>query len=213
MEVKLIHVTPDAEKHIAYCARVSSGNQENPNYAKLLSYCAKHGHWSVFQMASMCVEITTSRAIAAQILRHRSMNFQEFSQRYQQVSEYERYEARRQDLKNRQNSINDMSSEDQEWFFNAQEEVWKDSKALYDEALSKGIAKEQARMLLPLNTSTKLYMHATLRDFIHYCNVRCDVSTQKEHREIALKIWEIFKNQFPTVAEAVEEVYPALNTK
>lgn len=210
MEVKFIHATPDAEKHISYCARVSSGNQENPNYAKLLAYCAKHGHWSVFQMASMCVEITTSRAIAAQILRHRSMNFQEFSQRYQEVNDYEQYDARRQDTKNRQNSLDDMSTDDKFWFTLAQEKVWASSKELYDEALSKGIAKEQARFLLPLNTTSKLYMHGTLRDFIHYCNVRCDASTQKEHRDIAVNVWSIFKTQFPIVAEAAEEVFSNL---
>lgn len=210
MQVKFVHVTPEAEKLIAYCARVSSGQQENPNYAKLLAYCAKHGHWSVFQMASMCVEIETSRAIAAQILRHRSMNFQEFSQRYQAVGGFESYPARRQDVKNRQNSLDDMSEEDSKWFAEAQDKVWASTKALYDEALTKGIAKEQARFLLPLNTTSKLYMHGTIRDFIHYCNVRKDPSTQKEHRDIANAVWAILKEQLPIVAEAAEEVFPNL---
>jgi thymidylate synthase (FAD) len=210
MNVKLIHVTPDAETLIAYCARVSSEKQENPEYAKLLAYCIKHKHWSIFQMASLCVEITTSRAIAAQILRHRSMNFQEFSQRYQAVDSFEKYEARRQDKKNKQNSIDDMSDEDRIFFDEAQDNVWSKSKELYDEALARGIAKEQARFLLPLNTTTKLYMHGTVRDMIHYCTVRCDISTQKEHRAIALDIWAIIRKELPVVAQAVEDVYPAM---
>ena len=210
MEVKFIHITPEAEKHIAYCARVSSENQENPDYAKLLAYCIRHKHWSIFQMASLCVEITTSRGIAAQILRHRSMNFQEFSQRYSVANDYESYEARRQDKKNKQNSIADMSDNDKAWFSFAQGRVWDTSYELYEQALGRGIAKEQARFLLPLNTQTKLYMHGTVRDMIHYCTVRCDVSTQKEHREIALAVWAIVREQLPVVASAVEECYPSL---
>lgn len=204
MKVKLIHTTPDAEKHVAYCARVSSPNQDNPEYTKLLKYCIKHNHWSVFEMASMCVEITTSRAIAAQILRHKSFSYQEHSQRYAKVTEVELYEARRQDDKNRQNSIDDMSDQDKEWFKSAQQDVANKAMDYYNEALKRGVAKEQSRFLLPLNTQTRMYMHGTLRSFIHYLSVRCDVSTQKEHRDIANAIKEIFIEQYPIIAEALE---------
>ena len=208
MEVKLISVTQPVEDIspeglIAYCARVSSPNQENPNYAKLLKYCADHGHWSIFEMADMTVEITTTRAIAAQILRHRSFNFQEFSQRYAAAFGYESTPARRQDEKNRQNSIDDLSNTAKTWFLDAQEEVWKRSKYLYDQAIANGIAKECARMLLPLNTKTRLYMKGSVRSWIHYFQVRCDPATQKEHRDIALAAREIFCEQFPTVATAI----------
>lgn len=208
MEVKLISVTQPVEDIspeglIAYCARVSSPNQENPNYAKLLKYCADHGHWSIFEMADMTVEITTTRAIAAQILRHRSFNFQEFSQRYAAAFGYESTPARRQDEKNRQNSIDDLSNTAKTWFLDAQEEVWKRSKYLYDQAIANGVAKECARMLLPLNTKTRLYMKGSVRSWIHYFQVRCDPATQKEHRDIALAAREIFCEQFPTVATAI----------
>lgn len=207
MEVKLIHKTPEAEKLIAYCARVSSPNQDNPEIEKLLSYCIKNKHWSVFEMASMCVEITTSRAIAQQILRHRSFHFQEFSQRYAKATEFETYEARRQDNKNRQNSIDDMSFKDKNWFLNAQDQVQDWCISYYEQALKKGIAKEQARFLLPLSTTTKLYMHGTIRDWIHYINLRTENGTQLEHKEIALSIQKIFVNEFPTIAKALE--YPS----
>lgn len=201
--VQLIHVTPDAEALVAYCARVSSPHQENPDYAKLLGYCAKHKHWSIFEMASMCVEISTSRAIAQQILRHRSFSFQEFSQRYATVGEYVEYGARRQDTKNRQNSIDDICIEDQGWFFESQRKVWEQSKGLYDEALGKGIAKECARFLLPLNVRTRMYMHGTLRSWIHYLELRTAEGVQKEHRDIALGIQRIFIGQFPETAKAL----------
>lgn len=204
MQVRLIHVTPDAEKHVAYCARVSSPNQDNPDYTKLMRYCIKGGHWSIFEMANMCLEITTTRAISPQILRHKSFSFQEFSQRYSEASSYESYTARRQDLKNRQNSIDDMSEEDQKWFTDAQKQVWDNSYSLYEEALAKGIAKEQARALLPLNTTTRLYMNGNIRSWITYIQVRTDPSTQKEHRDIALEAKRIFIEQFPTIAEALE---------
>lgn len=203
MNVKLVHITPKAEEVIAYCARVSSPNQENPEYKGLLKYCIKHAHWSVFEMATICVEITTSRAIAQQILRHRSFHFQEFSQRYAEATEFEVYEARRQDLKNRQNSIADMSEEDQKWFTDAQDINNGACFDYYQEALKRGLAKEQARMFLPLNVQTKMYMHGTIRDFIHYINVRTDLSTQKEHRDIALAIKEIFKNELPIISKAL----------
>jgi thymidylate synthase (FAD) len=188
---------------IAYCARVSSDNQINPDYAKLLSYCITHKHWSIFETVNMTVEVETSRAVSAQILRHKSFFFQEFSQRYQHVSDFELYEARRQDLKNRQNSIDDIPEETKEWFRSAQNSVWLHSKALYNDALKKGIAKEQARFLLPLSTKTKLYVTGNVRSWIHYLQVRTDLSTQKEHRDIALEIKEIFKGQFPITSKAL----------
>ena len=208
MEVKLISVTQPVEDIspeglIAYCARVSSPNQENPNYAKLLKYCADHGHWSIFEMADMTVEITTTRAIAAQILRHRSFNFQEFSQRYATAFGYESTPARRQDEKNRQNSIDDLPVDVKESFLFFQEQVWDFAYTRYQEAIANGVAKECARMLLPLNTKTRLYMKGSVRSWIHYFQVRCDPATQKEHRDIALAAREIFCEQFPTVATAI----------
>lgn len=201
--IKLIHRTDNAEKLIAYCARVSSPQQDNPEVDKLLSYCIKHKHWSIFEMASMCVEITTTRAISPQILRHRSFHFQEFSQRYAKATEFDFYEARMQDKTNRQSST-EAPDNIESWFLSAQEAVVNLSKTLYDEALSKGIAKESARILLPLSTETKLYMHGTLRDWIHYLNVRNDKSTQKEHRELAGEIKNIFINEFPIISKALD---------
>jgi thymidylate synthase (FAD) len=195
-----------AEGLIVYTARVSNpSNQMNMETApKLISYLIKHKHWSPFEMASMTVEIETSRAIAAQILRHRSFAFQEFSQRYAQASlGTELYSARRQDAKNRQNSIDDMSDEDQEWFRRAQEEVAISCDKLYSMALEKGIAKEQARFLLPLGTTTRMYMTGSVRSWIHYLQVRTDPSTQKEHRDIAMGIYDIFSNQFPSITRAL----------
>lgn len=206
MNTKLIHVTPEAEKHIAYTARVSSNNQDNPEIEKLIRYCIKHGHWSIFEMATMCVEIETSRAIAAQILRHKTFSFQEFSQRYAEAQDFEYSDARRQDKKNRQNSIDDIPEEDQEWFKVAQLEVSRLSESLYKEALSKGIAKECARFLLPLNTKTRLYMHGNIRSWITYFMVRCGPETQKEHRDIANAIKGIFCEQFPVIAKSLEWV-------
>lgn len=202
MEVKLISVTPKAEKTIMYCARVSNPNNQQSDNPKLLEYCIKHGHWSVFEMANMIVQITTSRAIAAQILRHRSFSFQEFSQRYAEANCAEIYPARRQDTKNRQNSIDDMSLDDKDWFYKAQEDTVDFGMDLYKQALDRGIAKEQARFLLPLSTTTKLYMNGTIRSWLHYLDLRCDDSTQLEHREIANAIKKIFCEQLPNIAEA-----------
>lgn len=201
--VKLIWTTPDAEKNILYCARVSSNNQDSEN-TKLLNYCIKHGHWSIFEMANMCIEIQTSRAISAQILRHRSFSFQEFSQRYAKTQGFVEYEARRQDDTNRQNSIDDMSNEDRTWFKVAQQGLHQKSADLYQEALDRGIAKEQARFLLPMSSQTKLYMNGTVRSWIHYLNLRCANGTQKEHVEIADKCKEIFKEELPIVAKALK---------
>lgn len=204
MIVKLTHRTENAEKLIGYMARVSSPNQDNPEVDKLLKYLITHKHWSPFEMATLCVEIHTSRAIAQQILRHRSFHFQEFSQRYAISADFEFYGARRQDTKNRQNSIEDLPKETEDWFLKAQEQVVEFGHKLYHDALIKGIAKECARFLLPLSTETKIYMHGTLRDWIHYLNLRTESSTQLEHREIAQRIKEIFTEEFPVIAKALD---------
>ena len=202
--VKLIWITPNAQELIAYCARVSSSNQENPNIKGLLQYCAKHGHWSVFEMCNMCVEINTTRAISAQILRHRSFSYQEFSQRYASVEQdLEIPLLRRQDLKNRQNSINDL---DKELVNKIQDDIiihFKKTKDLYKKILDLGVAKECARMILPMNSPTKLYMNGSIRSWIHYLKVRCDPSTQYEHRVISLEIKEIFKKELPIIYDSV----------
>lgn len=200
--VKLVHCTPEAERLVAYCARVSSSNPDNPEYEKLLKYLITHKHWSPFEMASLCVEIETTRGIAPQILRHRSFSFQEFSLRYAEATTFEEYEARRQDNKNRQNSIDDMSEEDKKWFSDTQFNVNTLSESYYEEALKRGIAKELARNLLPMSTKTKLYMHGTLRSWMHYIDLRTNPSTQKEHRDIATECKKIFTEQFPIIAKA-----------
>ncbi|NTW68612.1 MAG: FAD-dependent thymidylate synthase [Chlorobiaceae bacterium] len=213
MQVRLISVTAPLirvdnqqltpEGLIAYCARVSSPHQESADFQKLLAYCILHKHWSVFEMVDMTVEIVTSRAISPQILRHRSFQFQEFSQRYARAQEIERYQPRRQDVKNRQNSLEDLDSATVKWFDEAQERVARLALEEYDKALEKGIAKECARALLPLATQTKLYMKGSVRSWIHYLEVRTDSSTQKEHREIALEIKKIFTTEFPVTAAAL----------
>jgi thymidylate synthase (FAD) len=169
-----------------------------------LAYCIRNHHWSIFEMANMVVEITTSRAIAQQILRHRSFSFQEFSQRYAAASDFYVYEARRQDTKNRQNSIDDLSQEDRLWFSTVQVDHGEAGFKLYQEALERGIAKECARFLLPLSTETKLYMNGTLRSWIHYLQLRTTPGTQLEHLEIAEEIKLVFAEQFPAIAEALE---------
>lgn len=193
------------EPLIAYTARVSNpaGQMNNETTPKLLAYLIKNKHWSPFEMVSMTVEIKTSRAIAQQILRHRSFSFQEFSQRYAKATEFEIYPARRQDVKNRQNSIDDMSEADKGWFEYAQRTIQNHSVDLYDLALAKGIAKEQARFLLPLGTATTLYMSGTARSWIHYLQLRTEPGTQLEHREIAEDIKTIFCGQFPSTSEAL----------
>lgn len=202
--VRLIAMTPQAEETMAYCARVSNpANQDNPQISKLLGYCIKHGHWSVFEQANMVLEISTSRAIAPQILRHRSFSFQEFSQRYAKSDDFISFRARRQDLKNKQNSIDDFDEETQTWFHDVQKEIWDLAYKKYSEALEKGIAKESARALLPLNTATKIYMNGTIRSWIHYIDLRSKVDTQLEHRLIAMGCKSIFAQQLPQVAEAL----------
>lgn len=189
---------------IAYIARVSSAKQDNPNYAGLIRYCMNHGHWSILETANACFEIETSRAIAPQILRHRSFSFQEFSQRYSAVdkSGIELFVARRQDNKNRQNSIDDISPEIKKEWEERQLKNWKSSFEHYSWALNNEIAKETARAVLPMQTSTKMYMNGTIRSWVHYINLRADPSTQKEHRDIANAIKEHFIKQYPVVAEA-----------
>jgi len=211
MSVKLISVTPDAEKNMAYVARVSNpNNQENPNYAKLLGYCIKHNHWSVFEQSFMTLEIETTRGLAAQILRHRSFTYQEFSQRYADSSMLADTiplpELRRQDTKNRQNSIDDIDPfVNQEFQFKMQKH-FEEGMKLYQEMLEYGIAKECARFVLPLACPTRIYMSGSCRSWIHYINLRSANGTQKEHMDIAEACKKIFVEQFPTCAEALEWV-------
>ena len=203
MTVYFVNATASGEELIAYCARVSSPNQENKNFSKLLKYCLDNGHWSVFEQADMTVEITTSRAIAQQILRHRSFTFQEFSQRYAEVQTFEDIDPRRQDSKNRQNSIDDLDPQTIEIFKARLKAIDTLAMEYYKEALELGIAKECARFLLPLNVQTKLYMKGNVRSWIHYLRVRDADGVQEEHRKIAREIRKIFNNQFPNIAALV----------
>ena len=209
MTVKLVSITPDAEATMGYVARVSNpANQENPNVAGLLKYCIKHNHWSVFEQSFMTLEIETTRAIAAQILRHRSFTYQEFSQRYADSSLLAETipvpELRRQDTKNRQNSIDDIDAFVQQKFEMKMQKLFTQSMDLYKEMLDEGIAKECARNVLPLCTPTRIYMSGSCRSWIHYINLRSANGTQKEHMDIANACKEVFKEQFPVVAEALE---------
>lgn len=201
MKTSLVWSTPEAEKLIAYMARVSNpANQHNEQIAGLLKFCITHGHWSIFEMAHMCVEINTTRDISAQILRHRSFSFQEFSQRYAEAVSIGETKPRRQDIKNRQNSIDDLELDILTWWDENMRLLADTAIATYKEALLKGIAKECARRLLPMATSTRLYMCGSIRSWIHYFNLRCDVATQLEHREVASSIREIFTKEFPVIA-------------
>ena len=208
MEVKLISVTPNAETTIAYCARVSNpSNQNNPDCSKLLSYCIQHQHWSIFEHGFMTLEINTTRGIAAQILRHRSFTFQEFSQRYADASllgeEIPLFELRSQDTKNRQNSIDNVSIETKsKWGVKIREHFAK-GKAIYDGMIADGIAKECARFVLPLATPTRLYMSGSVRSWVTYIALREKNGTQKEHMTIAKDCKRIFCDQFPTIADAL----------
>lgn len=209
MTVKLISITPDAEKTMAYIARVSNpSNQENTNYAGLLRYCIKHNHWSVFEQATMTLEIETNRGIAAQILRHRSFTYQEFSQRYADSSLLAETipvpELRRQDTKNRQNSIDDLDPEFVELSNKQIATYFEQGMSLYQHLLDNGVAKECARFVLPLATPTRIYMTGSCRSWIHYINLRSANGTQKEHMDIALECKRVFTEQFPSVAEALE---------
>ncbi len=210
-DVKLISVTPDAEKHMAYCARVSNpNNQENEKFSGLLKYCVKHQHWSIFEQAFMTLEINTSRGIAAQILRHRSFTYQEFSQRYADSSLLGETiplpELRRQDEKNRQNSIDDLDPFEVQVLERQMQTLFDSAMALYQQMLKRGVAKECARFVLPLATPTKIYMTGSVRSWIHYIDLRSANGTQKEHMDIALAAKKVFTEQFPAVAEAMEWV-------
>ena len=204
--VKVVWATPEGEDLIAYMARVSAPeNQDNKETGpKLVKYLIKHKHWSPLEMVNVCMEIQTTRDIARQILRHRSFSFQEFSQRYAVAQDFELSEARMQDSKNRQNSLVTNDYEIQNWWNSAQLRVQTDAEYVYNAALKKGIAKEQARKLLPEGlTMSKMYMNGTLRSWLHYVDIRCDAATQKEHRDVALKCREEITKLFPNVMEVV----------
>jgi len=210
MTVKLIQITPNPEEQIAYIARVSNpNNQDNPDYAKLLAYCIKHQHWSIFEQAFMTLEIETTRGLAAQILRHRSFTFQEFSQRYADTSLMTKGsliplpELRRQDLKNRQNSTDDLDPEKVKMLEKEIAQHFHDAQDLYRYMIDMGVAKECARFVLPLAVPTRLYMSGSVRSWIHYIDLRSAHGTQKEHKIIAEQCREIFKEQLPTVSEAL----------
>ena len=207
MTVELVSITPDAEKTMAYIARVSNpSNQDNEKYAGLLKYCIKHNHWSVFEQSSMTLEIETTRAIAAQILRHRSFTFQEFSQRYADSTALGKIavpEYRKQDLKNRQNSTDDLDPFEKQKFELQTETLFSSAVALYEQMLTLGVAKECARMVLPLATPTRIYMTGSCRSWIHYINLRSAHGTQKEHMLIAEGCRDAFIEQFPVVSEAL----------
>jgi thymidylate synthase (FAD) len=213
MKVNLVWITPKAEDLIAYIARVSNpSNQDNPEYTKLIRYLINNRHWSPFEMASMCVEIETSRAISAQILRHRSFSFQEFSQRYAEVQEIEPIELRRQSEKNRQSSTEKFDPylyvyEDSAGGELASEEIAfivDEAQRTYERLIKAGVAKETARMILPMASKTRLYMSGTLRSWIHYLEIRDNEHAQLEHQLIAREIKKIFIEQLPIVSEALE---------
>ena len=208
MNVKLISVTPDAEKNIAYCARVSNpANQENEKIAGLLKYCIDHKHWSIFEQAFMTLEINTTRGLAAQILRHRSFTYQEFSQRYADSSlladQIPMFDLRRQDTKNRQNSIDDIDDFTKQELEIVIQRHFESAMDIYKQMLDLGIAKECARFVLPLATPTKIYMSGSVRSWIHYIDLRSANGTQKEHMDIANECKCIFAGQFPVIAEAL----------
>ena len=205
-KVTLVHSTKDGDELIAYMARVSNPtNQNNKDSSKLIKYLVKHKHWSPFEMVNMCVEINTTRSISAQILRHRSFSFQEFSQRYSSVEELELPsppDLRLQDLKNRQNSIEADEIDSLNWQASIQLHYSKCYK-LYKNLLKEGIAKECAREVLPMGSPTRLYMNGTLRSWIHYVDLRTSNGTQKEHRDIAEACKQLIKTQFPLTYEVI----------
>ena len=208
-DCKLISVTPDAEKHIAYCARVSNpSNQDSEKFSGLIKYCIKHQHWSIFEQAFMTLEISTTRGLAAQVLRHRSFTYQEFSQRYADSSLLSETiplpELRRQDTKNRQNSIDDIDPFVKQEFEIKMRQHFDAGMKLYKEMLDAEIAKECARFVLPLAVGTKMYMTGSVRSWIHYIDLRSGHGTQKEHMDIANECKRIFIEQFPICAEAME---------
>jgi thymidylate synthase (FAD) len=204
---RLVSITPEAEEQIVYMARVSNpSNQDNMDTApRLIRYLIKHKHWSPFEMASMQVEINTTRAIAAQVLRHRSFSFQEFSQRYSSVGDLPPIglpHLRTQDLKNKQASHDDLDEDTKRHLEIEIDRLYKSSQDLYNYALSKGVAKECARSILPLGTPTRMYMSGSIRSWVHYIQIRAGVETQLEHRLIANAIKDIFEEQLPSVYEA-----------
>lgn len=203
MKVEVAWITPNAEGIMAYCARVSSSHQDNPDYAGLLKYCIQHKHWSVFEMANLCLEIQTTRAIARQILRHRSFSFQEFSQRYAQVQEFATIKPRRQDHKNRQSSHDDLSVADTLWFQSGLAFLNEEAMHFYQECLKRGIAKESARFALSENAMTRMYMNGSVRSWIHYIQLRTGPETQLEHRDVANEVKKLFCRELPITAEAL----------
>ena len=208
LKVELVWATPDIEEKVAYCARVSNPeNQHNHETApKLLKYLMKHKHWSPFEMANVCMEIETTRDIARQILRHRSFSFQEFSQRYAVVNDFSIRECRMQDTKNRQNSLKIDDLEMQNWWNATQLRVQHEAEFMYQAALNRGIAKEQARALLPEGMAvSRMYMNGTLRSWLHYIEVRTDPSTQKEHRDVAEACKTVLSVLCPSIMEAMNE--------
>ncbi len=217
MSVKLVSITPDAEKTMAYIARVSNpSNQNNEKYAGLLRYCIKHNHWSVFEQSSMTLEIETTRAIAAQILRHRSFTYQEFSQRYAdstKLGDIPIPEFRRQDTKNRQNSTDDLDEFVKQKLELQTQTLFSSAESLYKQMLEEGVAKECARMVLPLATPTRIYMTGSCRSWIHYINLRSAHGTQKEHMLIAEGCRKIFIEEFPVVSEALGWSVPIGDTE
>ena len=208
MRVSFVNITADPEATMAYIARVSNpSNQKNENYAGLLRYCIKHQHWSVFEQSSMTLEIETTRGLAAQVLRHRSFTFQEFSQRYADsnlLGKIDLPDLRRQDTKNRQNSIDNLDPEIVEKLNKQMTTLFESSLALYNQMLELGVAKECARFVLPLATPTRLYMTGSCRSWIHYIQLRSAHGTQKEHMDIANACKGLFVQYYPTVAEALE---------
>ena len=205
-QVSLVHITPNAEELISYMARVSNpANQTNQSTApKLIRYLIEHQHWSPFEMVNMCVEINTTRSIAAQILRHRSFSFQEFSQRYAEVTTpAEIPDLRRQDVKNRQNSIDDLDDVVKRNYEYRIGHLYADCYRLYEDMIAAGVAKECAREVLPMATPTRLYMNGTIRSWLHYCDLRTAHGTQKEHAQIAARIQDILYSQLPNVCEAM----------
>ena len=210
-QVKLVTVTPKAEETIGYIARVSNPkNQDNPNVSGLLGYCIKHQHWSVFEQAHMTLEIETTRGLAAQILRHRSFTFQEFSQRYANTNFLGAIpvpDLRRQDEKNRQNSIDDVPQKQVEFLQKEIQAYFAEGLDLYNELIREGIAKECARFVLPLATPTRLYMTGSVRSWIHYIELRSAHGTQKEHMDLVHEVRQIFKQQFPICSNALNWEY------
>ena len=209
MTATLISVTPDAEKHIAYCARVSNpSNQGNDSFEGLIKYCIKHKHWSIFEQAFMTIELETTRAIAAQVLRHRSFTYQEFSQRYADSSllmeKIPLPELRRQDTKNRQNSTDDLDPFVKQNLELQMQTLFDSSMALYQQMLKRGVAKECARNVLPMCVPTRMYMSGSVRSWVHYIDLRSANGTQKEHMDLANECKAIFVEQFPVISQALD---------